>query len=126
MKRFLLRMLITIAVVAAWVIGLVELSKWCARKSADKFLGPAMTNQLPYMASYLSMWGFRTTKEGKVGPRWVVRYGGAFMDPGLEVEVFIYGNVTACNVLELNRLIELPENERMKEWETFISSRVSP
>ena len=122
--RYMTRTLLTSSSLLVFVVvavaGFGELSKRHACESSDKFLGPSIVKQLPYMKSWLSMWGLRTRDEGTAGPRWIVRYGGAVADPGVEVEVSLFGEVTGCNVRQLRALIGSPLEERTKLRDAFI------
>ena len=104
----------TAAVIVLVVILLFYFSKGCARRSADTFLGRELTADMPYLWSNLSIYGIRAASPRASYPRWVVRYGGAFRDPGIEVEVSPFGTVLDCNLSELQQLIGLPIEARLQ------------
>jgi hypothetical protein len=123
MKRRFYRIVITVASAALAVVVLYAISKHCARRSADRFVGVEITTQLPYFWSYMNLYGLGTSREVVPWPRWVVRYGGAFVDPGIEVEVTLWGEVSRCNVPELQQLIGVPEPDRLRRVHDFVEER---
>jgi hypothetical protein len=117
-SRSVLRACGLVAVVASLVIALLAISRSCARRSADRFVGTAIMRGFPYMEGHLTLWGLRTRAEGMSSPKWTFRYGTAFSE-GFDVEVSLRGEVTGCSARELRNLVGLPEDEKVRRREAF-------
>jgi hypothetical protein len=117
------RRAVATAGILAVVLGLVAASRLRARTAADEFIGPNLRAQLPFFHILPSYWGLRTRDEGPAGWRWIVRYGGAFHDPGIRVEVTAFGSVSGCNAKELQELIGVPRAERMRKIDQWIARK---